>query len=194
MLNTGTVDCLQGIFRTRQELDSYEQMWHTCVYQPSWNELKEKVCVSVSWFVELQMWPVSQYAKCLNVEIVNIMIIYSSLPSILTSGWTNSSLKSGQEKPFYVQHCVWMHEWCYVDSHSADICNCLTHTFPLWKTSPTASWTVVIFRAIPREGTYTYWHDLHRSGLGSRLVDCFCLILWNSTSGCTQALVSHGPH
>ena len=36
-------DCLQSAFKTRKELDSYEQMWHTCIYQPSWTELRDKV-------------------------------------------------------------------------------------------------------------------------------------------------------
>ena len=35
--------CLQGVFKTSQELDSYEKMWHTHIYQPSWRELKTEV-------------------------------------------------------------------------------------------------------------------------------------------------------
>jgi len=42
-MNTIVPDTLRGVFRTRQELDGYEQMWHTCIYQPSWSELKAKV-------------------------------------------------------------------------------------------------------------------------------------------------------
>ena len=34
---------LRGLLKTREELDSYEKMWHCCVYQPTWNELKDKV-------------------------------------------------------------------------------------------------------------------------------------------------------
>ena len=42
---------LQGVFRTRQELDGYEQMWHTCIYQPSWCELKAKVStMPITWY------------------------------------------------------------------------------------------------------------------------------------------------
>lgn len=37
------MDYLQGTFSERQELDSYEQMWHTYIYQPSWSELKTEV-------------------------------------------------------------------------------------------------------------------------------------------------------
>ena len=42
---TGTIvkDSLRGVFKTREELDGYEKMWHCCVYQPTWNELKNKV-------------------------------------------------------------------------------------------------------------------------------------------------------
>lgn len=45
LLNTGIIDMdyLQGTFSERQELDSYEQMWHTYIYQPSWSELKTEV-------------------------------------------------------------------------------------------------------------------------------------------------------
>lgn len=37
------MDYLQGTFSERQELDSYEQMWHTYIYQPAWSELKTEV-------------------------------------------------------------------------------------------------------------------------------------------------------
>ena len=45
LLNTGIIDMdyLQGTFSERQELDSYEQMWHTYIYQPAWSELKTEV-------------------------------------------------------------------------------------------------------------------------------------------------------
>ena len=38
-----TPECLQGIFQTPQELDSYEKMWHNCIYKPAWSELKTEV-------------------------------------------------------------------------------------------------------------------------------------------------------
>ena len=37
------LDCPQGILQTCDELDKYEKMWHTCIYQPSWSELKTEV-------------------------------------------------------------------------------------------------------------------------------------------------------
>ena len=39
-------DSKRGLFSSRQELDKYERMWHSMVYQPSWNELQPKVAVS----------------------------------------------------------------------------------------------------------------------------------------------------
>jgi len=36
-------DCPQGIFQTFSEVDKYERMWHDCIYQPSWSELKTEV-------------------------------------------------------------------------------------------------------------------------------------------------------
>ena len=50
LLNTDSVvpDSLRGVFRSRAELDGYETMWHSCVYQPSWNELRPKVLLSTS--------------------------------------------------------------------------------------------------------------------------------------------------
>ena len=36
-------DCPQGIFKTCYEVDKYEEMWHNCIYQPSWSELKTEV-------------------------------------------------------------------------------------------------------------------------------------------------------
>ena len=47
VLSTGTVipGCLRGTFKTPQELDNYEKVWHTCIYQPSWSKLKEKVTI-----------------------------------------------------------------------------------------------------------------------------------------------------
>ena len=36
-------NCQQGIFKTCQELDNYERMWHTHIYQPSWSKLKTEV-------------------------------------------------------------------------------------------------------------------------------------------------------
>ena len=38
-----TPECLQGIFQTPQELDSYEKMWHTCIYKPAKSELMTEV-------------------------------------------------------------------------------------------------------------------------------------------------------
>ena len=33
----------QGIFKTRQMLDSYERIWHTEIYQAAWDTLAAKV-------------------------------------------------------------------------------------------------------------------------------------------------------
>ena len=43
MSGNTALDCPQGIFQTSHELDRYEKMWHNCIYQPSWNELKTEV-------------------------------------------------------------------------------------------------------------------------------------------------------
>ena len=55
VLSTSTVipGCQRGTFRTPQELDNYEKLWHTCIYQPSWSELEEKVNIIdmlVNWY------------------------------------------------------------------------------------------------------------------------------------------------
>ncbi len=42
-LESAVPDCLRGVFRSRQELDGYERMWHSCIYQPAWNELHPQV-------------------------------------------------------------------------------------------------------------------------------------------------------
>ena len=36
---------MEGVFKNQEELDEYERMWHTSVYQPTWNELPEKVYI-----------------------------------------------------------------------------------------------------------------------------------------------------
>ena len=41
--DTLSPDPLQGVFKTREELDSYEKLWHTQVYQPTWDEQATKV-------------------------------------------------------------------------------------------------------------------------------------------------------
>lgn len=48
LFNTKSVaqDSHQGIFKTHQELDTYESMWHTNIYQPSWRELQTNVSSS----------------------------------------------------------------------------------------------------------------------------------------------------
>lgn len=34
---------LMGKLKTREELDQYERLWHTQIYQQAWEELKQKV-------------------------------------------------------------------------------------------------------------------------------------------------------
>ena len=76
LLKTDATDSLRGIFKTRDELDSYEKMWHCLVYQPSWDELKVKVTIC-------------------NAQARNIVFIFTndtfplSLLSILSCGRTN---------------------------------------------------------------------------------------------------------
>ena len=58
LLNTDAVvpDSLLGLFATRQKLDGYEKMWHTCIYRPCWDELRVKVCACSSLFVSKCMF------------------------------------------------------------------------------------------------------------------------------------------
>lgn len=41
--STNASESWKGIFKTRKALDSYELMWHTSIYQPSWIELRTNV-------------------------------------------------------------------------------------------------------------------------------------------------------
>lgn len=36
-------DSVRGIFQTKEELDEYERLWHCHVYQPTWDQLQDKV-------------------------------------------------------------------------------------------------------------------------------------------------------
>ncbi len=36
-------DSVKGLFVSREELDDYERLWHCHVYQPTWNQLQDKV-------------------------------------------------------------------------------------------------------------------------------------------------------
>ena len=71
--------CLRGTFRTRQELDSYEKMWHTYIYQPSWSELKEKVSMQCIYAISKIDY------EYLYTMLRNGFYLFS-LPSILNSG------------------------------------------------------------------------------------------------------------
>lgn len=79
---------------------------------------------------------------------------------------------------------------CHEDICSAGILGSSTHTFPLNKSLPTVSWALRTSGTTPRVEISTCWADLHRSGLFFRLEGCCFLMLWSSTIGCTQLLVS----
>ncbi len=36
-------DTVRGILQTREELDEYERLWHCHIYQPTWDQLEDKV-------------------------------------------------------------------------------------------------------------------------------------------------------
>ena len=38
---------LRGVFETREQLDFYEKWWHVNVYQPTWDQLLEKVSIKL---------------------------------------------------------------------------------------------------------------------------------------------------
>ncbi len=40
-------DSVKGLFVSREELDDYERLWHCHVYQPTWNQLQDKVSLHV---------------------------------------------------------------------------------------------------------------------------------------------------
>ena len=44
-MNPATATNMLGRLSTREQLDSYERLWHTQIYQPSWSELKKEVCI-----------------------------------------------------------------------------------------------------------------------------------------------------
>ena len=39
-------EALNGVLRTKDELDNYERIWHYGIYLPTWNELRSKVKLS----------------------------------------------------------------------------------------------------------------------------------------------------
>ena len=43
----GEKDTLRGVFETREQLDFYEKWWHVNVYQPTWDQLLEKVSIKL---------------------------------------------------------------------------------------------------------------------------------------------------
>ena len=49
LLQSGT-NANRGVFNTPEELDRYERIWHYDVYQPTWNELKDKVFVNTIYY------------------------------------------------------------------------------------------------------------------------------------------------
>ena len=63
------------------------------------------------------------------------------------------------------------------------------HTFPLRETSDTISWALETSRAMHEKESSTCCPGLHRSGFGSRQLDCCSQILWSSTCGSTRPLV-----
>lgn len=73
---------------------------------------------------------------------------------------------------------------------STDVWRYITHTFLRNKSSFIVSWVLETSRVMSRVGTSTCWPSLHRNCLTSRLEDSCYLMLWNSTIGCTQILVS----
>ena len=47
MLTVDSVqEALKGVFKTKDELDNYERIWHYGIYLPTWNELRSKVRLS----------------------------------------------------------------------------------------------------------------------------------------------------
>ncbi len=40
-------DSMKGLFVSREELNDYERLWHCHVYQPTWNQLQEKVSLDL---------------------------------------------------------------------------------------------------------------------------------------------------
>ena len=48
-------DTHRGMFTSTEQLDSYEKLWHLCIYKPSRIELKEKVNVHVCACVHVHL-------------------------------------------------------------------------------------------------------------------------------------------
>ena len=97
------------------------------------------------------------------------------------------------EQTLHRHQVSWPHlplQYLHGDICSAGILGSSTHTFPLSESLPTVSWALRTSRTILRVEISTCWADLHRSGLIFRLEGCCFLILWSSTIGCTQPLVS----
>ena len=46
-------DALKGVFKTKDDIDNYERVWHLSIYQPTWNELRSKVKVNAESVVVL---------------------------------------------------------------------------------------------------------------------------------------------
>ena len=34
---------VKGLFKTREEVDEYEKVWHYCIFIPAWKSLNQKV-------------------------------------------------------------------------------------------------------------------------------------------------------
>ena len=126
--------CLQGIFQTCDELDKYEKMWHTCIYQPSWSELKREVreykCMctmkSLCWCLEILY--LLQFDKYSQLWLDKLFIDIR---------WSDP-----------IHHCnICDMPWEFL---FAGILGCSTHTFPLSKSSPTVFWALRTFTTIPR--------------------------------------------
>lgn len=71
LMNTGSEVSgrFRGVLRSREELDSYERLWHEHIYQPSWKELKPKVSFLPSEAATLVISPsVLQFAQYSHMQ------------------------------------------------------------------------------------------------------------------------------
>ena len=113
---------MKGKFDTREQLDSYERLWHAQIYQPSWLELKEAVCalfkVLVVCLIEIktacsfQRCVLLKYIRhfCFSVAImqsINVLIIPCFVGTI-------NALQMAKVEclPVIIYHTILLKVWC----------------------------------------------------------------------------------
>ena len=45
----GERNIFRGVFETQEHLDFYEKWWHVNVYQPTWDQLSERVSINLKY-------------------------------------------------------------------------------------------------------------------------------------------------